>query len=1275
MIANHTEFHPHCRELVYSGFSADKAVMSLRIPELKQQPGDAGYMNIPLYSATLAEDKQAVDIELVHLYPLIYDFPEKELHQISRLPAGFFYVFVDGFLWRELEVVDGGDQIGFKEVNLGKYGGNQAWREAGFQRPSSGEAQQTILVPHRLGGEQVRVEVGYSETQWCWDQILKLGGMNLLDPRLNEGRAISAGEFMTPDEAEAVEFRSKRLLHLDNLGDYEQGFTEVGTVRAGTPYQSQGIIEHPAAAELAVVVLTNGLHMMRRMAAAISVYQSAIALHLKELQGIDVNNPEQVDDQARDRYELACFMMETFYYKTDALVEGEVELDVEGDDGKARKAALEFAQKMKSWRIEKLDEQAFFDYLGYDEMMLYAHETATMREHLIAYLEDVESAGNFALCVEDYGYYRDIHFNSLGEVFEVLARVLKNHPAHQFAHLIREQSDWYALAETDGGQDFLLRCLDQHPEKACHPIHDILFPHSEGQALHQYRQTAESRFSPRFYPHKVQAILASEEQLEPAAITQLGRRFSHMLMGLSVNLYELPQTSFQLSHQGNVSIRQATVDNQRQLKRATDNLHAARAKKLELTQQLAQAKQSYKEKKSAYHQALASIGNRHGGPYAAELEKMRQGIVEQQRETSRFQHQLERAVRQIEIAQQGIQRLGKVTASTGGKAFAVFDGARTHAYLSILRLADIAEPGKLVEMEMLADDYLNGRFPEGYTALDPAMHKRLAEQRLKELRLLRRKDKRRLVDVKIPGLGTQKVPLEDLFSLNSRLEQLIKLLREAGQGQQQASTELIRVYLVKSEVVMSEATGKSASVTALNFQKEQSTSNELETSLNKIANDIEHHQLAVEHFVRQEKELSALAAKPIPKSLDVNNMRAGLFGVLGAVAVLEVVNLKQAVGSLDNSSLRTYVDIISAIFDCAAISFSISVAVLDTFSPVFGLKELDTYQRELKKGRAVNAGKLPAKFQFKAQMLTGVARLNLLANFVTLGLASYDCYWAHKRGDKGATVGLGIAALASLGGILETIPLWLATLGRGIIIRSFGYLGIYSLLLSVGGVGIYYFLADEPMQTWLGTCPWGKYAYGSHESTAWQNKPQLAYFALMELLFVPRTEATITPLQVHHAVRNNHSIDNSSTATFKLAASSFRSMQNNLLIEFDYKDIAQEDIHYRSLLMFGEQKYNHDELDFCADVEYFWRHCEITLNSDLSGFSMIFESKALKRVMLKLPTEQVNLRLRSRLMVNSNDKKLPPRQIAFSLPQVKEHDSDGWSNSSLNIGFDDYLVV
>ena len=1272
MTGNHTEYHPHCRELIYSGLCSEQEVMSLRIPALKQQATDAGYMRIPLYSATPEEQKAEADIELVHLYPLIYDFPGKAQHQISRLPAGYFYVFVDGFLWRELEVIDNDGQVAFKDINLGKYGGNQAWREAGFRRPSSGEPLQSVLIPHRLGGEVVRVEVGYSETQWCWDLILKLGGMNFLDPRLNEGPAISAGEFMTPDEAVAAEFRGKRLLYLDNLGDYERGFTETGTVHAGGRYQSGGIIEHSAADDLAVVVLTNGLHMMRRMAAAISVYQSAIALHLKELQGIDIDNPDQVDEQARDRYELACFMMETFYYKTDALVDGEVVLDVDDDDGKARKGALEFARKMKSWRIEKLDEQAFFDYLGYDEMMLYAHETAKMREQLIAYLEDVESPGNFALCVEDYGYYRDIRFNSLGEILEVLARALKNHPAHQFAHLIKEQSDWYALAETDGGQDFLLRCLDQHPDKVCHPIHGILFPYSEGEVLTQYRQAAESRFSPRFYPGKVQQILASEEQLESGAITQLGRRFSHLLMGLSVNLYELPQASFQLSRQGNVSIRHATADNQQQLKRATDNLHAARAKKQQLTGQLAEAKHSYKEKKNAYHQALERVGNRSSGPYAEELEKLRQGIVEQQRETRRFQHQLERAVRQVEIARQGIKRLAKVTAQQGSKQFAVFDGARTHAYLSILRLADIAEPGKLVEMQMLADDYINGRFPEGYTALDPAMHKRLAEQRLKELRQLRRKDKRRLVDVKIPGLGTQKVPLEDLFSLNSRLEQLIKLLKEAGQGQQQGATEQIRVYLVKIEAAVPEATSKSVtSATALNFQQAQAKSNELESSLSKIANDIEHHQLAVEHFVRQEKELSALAAKPIPKSLDVNNMRAGLFGVLGAVAVLEVVNLKQAVGALDKSSVRSYVDVFSAILDCAAISFSISVAVMDTFSPVISLKELDIFHRELKRGRTAVIGKHLAKFQYKAQMLSGVARLNLLAGFVTLGLASYDCYWAYRRGDRGAVIGLGISALASLGGILETFPLWLTTLGRGIVMRTFAHLGIYALILSVVGIGIYYFLADEPMQTWLGTCPWGRHAYGSRESIAWKKEPQLAYLALMELLFVPRVEATTTSLQVHHAIRNKHPNDDNSIATFKLATTNSLSTQNNLVIEFDYKGISQEDMQYRSLLMLGEQEHIHGELDFSEDVEYFWRHCDVALNSDLLGFSMRFESKNLKPLMSKLPTARIKLRLRSRLTVNSTD----TRQTALSLPQAKANNSVGWSESSLNIGFNDYLIV
>lgn len=94
---------------------------------------------------------------------------------------GFYYIFVNGYLWREIAAVDNGC---LSEVDLAnEFGKNE--------RSYSGLVTQTILLPKKINGlncehgslSEPTVQVAFSIAQWSWQYIVSLGGLYKDDPR------------------------------------------------------------------------------------------------------------------------------------------------------------------------------------------------------------------------------------------------------------------------------------------------------------------------------------------------------------------------------------------------------------------------------------------------------------------------------------------------------------------------------------------------------------------------------------------------------------------------------------------------------------------------------------------------------------------------------------------------------------------------------------------------------------------------------------------------------------------------------------------------------------------------------------------------------------------------------------------------------------------------------------------------------------------------------------------------------------------------------------
>ncbi|HHH13833.1 MAG TPA: hypothetical protein ENJ98_06305, partial [Thiolapillus brandeum] len=126
-----------------------------------------------------------LDTELMPVVPV--RFLEPEGKRLGHLRTGWLYIFVDGHLWRELRIFhDEADRFGpvgreswvYHDVDLAYYQGRDV-------RPSASKPTRRAVVelPRRMEGRAVRVEVAYSEVQWSWEYICRLGGMSPEDPR------------------------------------------------------------------------------------------------------------------------------------------------------------------------------------------------------------------------------------------------------------------------------------------------------------------------------------------------------------------------------------------------------------------------------------------------------------------------------------------------------------------------------------------------------------------------------------------------------------------------------------------------------------------------------------------------------------------------------------------------------------------------------------------------------------------------------------------------------------------------------------------------------------------------------------------------------------------------------------------------------------------------------------------------------------------------------------------------------------------------------------
>ena len=1147
------------RELVFEGIGSDEENLSLIIRDEKNPNETDKVYKIPLYQAR-SQQTNVADIELVCTYPMIFDTKDESDDYISNLSDGYVYVYVDGYLWRELQViVEECGVVKFRDVNLAYQKGflpwkknkNKAYAKQG-RRDATGQALSSIIVPNKIKGVQCSVEMAFSEVQWSWSQILKLGGMNPSDPRLNYGDPLSSEERDCPDRDVSTTARNKRMQKLDNLSDFENGFTQTGIIKNGAKIHRK--IPHIAADKFAKVILNNGLSVVRNYVDAILKLQVEIASTLYEVKGVELGPDGQEiikDPIKKANFELAEKMINRFYQMNDAILDGDI--TIKGDKNAQRLQAeqLKFANKIKNWRSSCLNETNLKAFLKYDRLLALADEIKSQQLVLIEILEQDINTVKFVHCMEDFAYHYNAHYATGFDVIKDIALVLKIHPASQFPTIILDKEDWDNLTTSTTTSSIMLKLVGEHPSEPAHPISELFFGKPKKPAtatkpagIELDPEDHSDKFNPKFSIERIQMVAEdnSFDGSDREAVEQIGRRLAQALMGMATGYLDLSliasanQGQAQTAAAFNKQVqneKSAGVTQQEQLKKQAE-LQTAQKQKLEA--KLSQAEQVLTDKNKGLEKTDAEYRRQHAlakpeiDKLKAELGAVDSKLNKAQKSLRNINNKL--AHIELELAQTGSAKLSK-----------------NKGLMAALRIINQLEGGQFTVLEMTAQDYHNGKFSKGFIPLNARVRAEIAQELSKEIREVVRAQNRSRTKI-ITARGPINTTVDDVMHLRNKLTHLLDIADKAqgvlaGEGASQLKLDVIAL----KETVAA----KQLNVTSLKGEIAQLKNNEL-----KLADDVSTSRRLNQKLAELATATEHLANQKFLSNASVNTLSRANVGILGAVGLFELLNLTRSIEQFELSAKG------AKVFAGGALDFTAVVLTLvrEAYVMKYGLPT-EQQLRRLSKGLSVPKG-VDRVYWYSVYMYAA----NIAASIYS-GITSFiDGYDAIKRGDNDAAFGLftmGVGFTLMMAG--DVIALRGLLLG----IQVGSRLGWIGLIIVLVGAVIYYLFVDDEIEAWMKISPWGTDAYGDDNSSSWKTRPDYALQDFAQLTIAPQVHSdNVEKEQDIHTIateRGAITTYEDPTEAYLILTCPTNTVFNFIDVELDVKQRDKKNDEYQNLVL------------------------------------------------------------------------------------------------------------
>ncbi len=528
--------------------------------DTKNIPADEDLYHIPLGKVTPSERSRLKESEIYQDIQLMPVYPLRLLRHNSRtcgpMRNGYLYIFLNDSLWREIEI--DADFSTFRDVNLTKYQG-QDTRPAMTQRQG-----RFVLMPFDIsrqmsGYKNVEdFKFAFSEKQWSWSYIERLGGMHKEDPRYIADLEIYQ-QRKKENRAGTLDakFRDQRL-QKTTLKDYDLGGRNTGyrthfkytlsdalkeNKRYVEKYNVNGsliedLLDSDKNSNLPALVCYDAVGEARDRALGYKLILSTMQMLLRVISGQqhgDVKPGEQPTQTQQEEmkkqalhYRMAVVLTQYLYHGTEAKAPDYFSQEEKDQFRRAMGDRKGLRQELDRAKFDKFTEERARAHLRW--------EAKRTKMELVYFLRDESSQFNFTLAMEDQFAMegKDYYFVATKTVGEIIANLLDSVEVLD-APLYMLSFNELDYLKKDKGVQYLIDLFGAG--KITLDLHKKLFAKQKGDGLSLYDYIEEDvepghgEFSVSRFDAAIKAI-EGESEGEPAWM-QTGRRVSEFLAGFS----------------------------------------------------------------------------------------------------------------------------------------------------------------------------------------------------------------------------------------------------------------------------------------------------------------------------------------------------------------------------------------------------------------------------------------------------------------------------------------------------------------------------------------------------------------------------------------------------------------------------------------------------------------------------------------------------------------------------------------------------------------------
>ncbi|AOT10949.1 hypothetical protein [Pseudoalteromonas luteoviolacea] len=1026
---------------------------------------------------------------------------------------------MDGHLWRELEVTEHEEEdiSYFKDVNLAYQKGPQAWRidEHGQvgERVATGEQLKQVLVPNKLYGQPCRVEIAFSETQWCWRQIEAFGGMSENDPRLNYGPSVKPG---TNDDA-ASERRSQRMQVLDKLGNYAQGYSnDEAPQHIPLPRMPKNGLHRP--------VLKDPIGVARYLAAEIvSERKNIQQLSMESIKGAPLT-PDDFEDFAPEQKNISKHVLATTiqsqFFAFPNTTQQKVDLGMSVSEHEQ-----DMAQNYKSWVRAGFSKYEFRRYLKTEQALTSARAINVQKSFGFDHITREDEPMSFYQAVKDYGYYEDVRRNFMYELISDVTAPYTDLTKTLIESFLVHDSDFRAakqIDEEDMGQELMLKVLGTHPldtENAANSLKltALMYPKKTGTALSDYecaRRESSDPFDTVFSVELQQQIQQDiDEGLMSGEQREFWRRASQMIWGVLAISFSVPTSYYAMGGAG-ADIK-ASAKNRNELEQQLkDQTQELEREINSLEQNIASKNKQISEQERVRAQVYAEMKKIAGAdPKAVESQNefLKQQIQARIEELEAHKRNHARAKSQLIKSRQGLKNLEA--------HFEYFTTMQFHTiekpmslYDRFQHLASVLTGDLLEEVDIDVNDYYNGKLPDGKLPLNFQDKAKRAQVQLEKLARATEefddeyhKSNQSVAeaDLVIDDQHTVKSRLDHIITLDGSLDEVLRLIDKNQVEARVGIKRLQKTMLMIDESAISD------------LYRERKADREALSETLKDKLEADWHLEGLDH---ENEALNNMASKRI--SPEVFNR--ALNGTLAFVSIFEVINAFKVLTDKNASGLSKT----SAVLDLFDIGINVGLNIVERRAGLPSPKQCYALLRN----KPVPPSALSKRFWWMSQMKAKAVFVlagnvfTFLAGAVSTYVSFYEMSKAMRRGDNAQFIGHGLMMLGFAGmttsAALGVGVLTIKALQTAAIAACISGLAIFGLVLLLIGAGVVWAFAEKPIEGWLEACHWGNGRTRfkddeSNDSTArasqWKDKPELALLDLYSALYGPKLEIANDP--------------------------------------------------------------------------------------------------------------------------------------------------------------------